>query len=91
MNLIENLIDFFKNPKEETERRTPEGLCPVCWGHQEYDKKIRKVYKDKQVDVNNHTDSYMLIQEFLVKNVDGIILKEDKIVSCPTCEKAEND
>ena len=91
MNLIANLIDFFKKPEAETDGRTPEGLCPVCWGHQEYDKKIRKVYKDKQVDINNHTDSYMLIQEFLVKNVNGIILKEDKIVSCPTCGKAEND
>ena len=32
MNLIENLLDFFKKPEAETDGRTPEGLCPVCWG-----------------------------------------------------------
>lgn len=85
MNLIENLVDFFKKPEKETEDATPQGLCPVCWGYQEYDKKIRKLYKDKQVDVINHKASFMLIQNFVVQNIDGIKIKEGAVLACPTC------
>lgn len=85
MNLINILVDFFKKPNERTKDKTPEGLCPVCWGYNEYDGKIRKVLKDKQIDVNNHKDSYMLIEYFVVSHIDGIKLKKGKVTSCPTC------
>ncbi|MDN3688585.1 hypothetical protein [Cyclobacterium jeungdonense] len=39
MNIIDKLIDHVNKPKEETENTAPEGLCPVCWGIQEYDGK----------------------------------------------------
>jgi len=85
MDLIDNLIHFFKKPKEETEGKAPEGTCPVCWGYQEYDHKIRQLFKDKQIDVNNHRDSYMKIQKFMVKYIDGIRLKPGHVKACPTC------
>lgn len=85
MNLIENIVEFLKKPKHETEGRAPEGTCPVCWGYQEYDSKIRQLFKDKQIDVNNHADSYMKVQKFMVKYVDGIHLKQGQITECPTC------
>jgi len=71
MDLIENLVHFFKKPEKETEGKTPEGTCPVCWGYQEYDHKLRRLFKDKQIDVNNHRDSYMKIQKFMVKYIDA--------------------
>lgn len=85
MDRIHNLLDFFKKPKHETKGKTPEGLCPVCWGYEEYDHKIREVFKDKQIDVNNHKDSYMLMQKFVKEHVDGIKLKEKEIHTCPKC------
>lgn len=87
MNLIENIVQFLRKPKTETEGKAPEGTCPVCWGYQEYDSKLRKVFKDKQIDVNNHKDSYMKVQKFMVKYVDGIRLKQGEITECPTCNK----
>lgn len=89
MDLIENLVHFFKKPKKETEGKTPEGTCPVCWGYQEYDHKLRQLFKDKQIDVNNHRDSYMKIQKFTVKYIDGIRLKQGEIKECPTCGHQE--
>lgn len=83
--VIWQLIQHFKKPEEETKDQIPEGLCPVCWGYQEYDYKIRKLYRDKQVDVNNHRASYMIIEDFVVNHLKGIQLKESKIDSCPTC------
>ena len=60
MDLVESIIQFFKKPKKETVGKSPEGTCPVCWGYQEYDTKIRQMFKDKQIDVNNHQDRNVL-------------------------------
>lgn len=94
MNLIENILHFLKKPASETVGKAPEGTCPVCWGYQEYDTKIRELFKDKQIDVNHHKDSYMKVKKFMVKYVDGIKLKQGKIKECPTCghqPSKEND
>lgn len=88
MDIVKNITEFFGKPKKETEGKVPEGLCPVCWGYEEYDHKIRKVFEDKQIDVNNHAASYMLMQKFVKENIDGIKLKEGEIHDCPTCGTA---
>ncbi len=85
MKIIDSIITYFKKPESETRDMAPDGLCPVCWGHQQYDNKIRTILKDKQIDVNNHKDSYMIIQEFVKTNIDGITLKDPKIQVCPKC------
>jgi hypothetical protein len=85
MDLVDKLIDFFSQPEEKTQDKTPEGVCPVCWGYQEYDKKIRILYNDKQIDVNNHKARYTLIRDFTKKYVDGIKLKKGETIECPTC------
>jgi len=85
MDIIENIIHFLKKPKEETEGKSPEGTCPVCWGYQEYDHKIRQLFKDKQIEVNGHRYKYMKIQKFMVKYIDGIHLKQGETEECPTC------
>ena len=84
--MIETLINFFKKPKQETKNEVPDGLCPNCWGTQEYDDQIREMYVDKQIDVNNHEANHAFIQAFVVKNLDGIHLKKSiKGFECPTC------
>ena len=84
--MIETIIQFFKRPKAETENEVPEGLCPNCWGSQEYDNQIRELYQDKQIDVNNHAANHAFIQEFVVSNLNGIKLtKGNNGVECPTC------
>ncbi len=92
MDHIESLVQFFKKSEKETKGKSPEGTCPLCWGYQEYDHRIRRLFKDKQIDVNNHRDSYMKIQKFMIKYIDGIRLKQGEIVECPTCgHKAKPD
>jgi len=86
MKLAENLMAFFKKPKEETEGQAPEGVCVNCWGVQEYDNMIRDMYRDRQIDVNNHEDHYSFIQDFVVNHLNGIhLIKEDDKLSCPNC------
>lgn len=85
MDIIDNIIHYFKHQKNKEKISSPEGTCPVCWGHQQYDGKIRNLLKDKQVDVNNHKDSYMLIQDFMKHNIDGVMLKGVEVSDCPNC------
>lgn len=84
--MIEIIANFFKQSKEESRNKTPEGLCPNCWGTQEYDQTIRELYDDKQIDVNNHEANYAFIQKFVVERIDGIHLKKGNSgLECPTC------
>lgn len=85
--MIETLIKFFKRTAQETKEESPEGFCPNCWGKQEYDGVIRKLYTDKQIDVNNHSANYAFIQDFVVTRINGIHLKKgNNSLECPTCQ-----
>lgn len=84
--MIEELTTFFNKPKEETQGQVPAGLCPNCWGEQEYDHTIRKMFKDKQIDVKNHKANHAFIQNFVVTRVNGIrLIKGNNGLVCPTC------
>ncbi len=91
MDFIDNIINYFRKPKKETTNTSPEGTCPVCWGHQEYDGKIRKVFKDKQIDVKNHRDSYIKVKKFVVEKLDGVRYRKAEIETCPTCGKHKEE
>jgi hypothetical protein len=86
MSIIDTLTAFFKKSSTETAGETPDEYCPNCWGMQEYDNVIRKLYKDKQIDVNNGEANHAFIQDFVVNHIDGIKLKKGNTgMECPTC------
>jgi len=85
MEIIDKLISFFQKPEELTKNESPEGLCAVCWGYQQYDGKIRILMEDKQVDINNHKKARPFFEEVIAKHVDGIKLKEAQTITCPDC------
>jgi hypothetical protein len=87
MDIIDNIVDYFKNKGENNEDPSPKGTCSVCWGYQQYDGKIRELLEDKQIDINNHKDTYMIIQEFMKEHVEGVKLKEGVVTECPNCAK----
>ena len=73
MNLVDSIVNYIKGKGEKTE--APVGVCPICWGHQEYDNKIRDIIVDRQIDINAGRENYGFIQDFVVKHIDGIKLK----------------
>jgi len=83
--IADKTIGSLKNQTDVEGDLSPEGTCSLCWGREEYDGKIRTLLKDKQIDVNNHKDSYMPIQEFVKHNIDGIKLIEGEVTECPHC------
>lgn len=90
MDFIKTLAGFFSKPKNETENLVPAGACPVCWGESEYDGEIRQLYKDKQIDVNNHKAHHTFIKDFVVNHVDGIRLRKmENGYQCPKCKRVK--
>ncbi len=90
--LTDILSEYFKKPPSSTKDAHPEGVCPNCWGEQEYDNVIRELYKDKQIDVNNHEANYAFIQKFVVNKIDGITLRKgDNGYVCPTCHLKQEE
>ncbi len=85
MNIIDKIVEHVNKPQEETTNTAPDGLCPVCWGIQEYDGKIRVLVKDKQIEINNHQAKDMILRAFVKKHIDGIRLQEGEVQSCPSC------
>ncbi|WP_136466427.1 hypothetical protein [Flagellimonas onchidii] len=86
MSLYNSILDYFSKKDKGEALKTPDGVCPNCWGTQDYDGQFREIFKDKQVDVNNHEENYAFIQDFIVNHVDGIRLKIDGSgFKCPTC------
>lgn len=80
------LFDFFKKKKKD---ETPVGVCPNCWGRQEYEGKYIAMAKDRQIDINNHdsTATKAFIQEFVTTHLDGIrLVKDGNTFVCPSCK-----
>jgi len=77
-----------KNVKDQDDQEIVEaGLCPNCWGKQEYDGKFMKAIKDKQVDINNGDATNAFIQDFVKTYLEPIKLQNRDIYSqCPACK-----
>ncbi len=88
MDFTQELAHFFEAPPEKTKGKAPAGVCPNCWGYQEWDDRIREMREDRQIDVNNGLKHYAFIKEFVVEQVDGIRLRpiEEHSRECPSCK-----
>ncbi|UCD62032.1 MAG: hypothetical protein JSV59_05570 [Flavobacteriaceae bacterium] len=83
-NFFSNL---FKKKKTDEFDEIPTGVCPNCWGDQEYGNIIREKFKDAQIDVNNRESKHTFIKDFVVTHLDGIKLKSAVHgTECPTCK-----
>ena len=66
-----------------------EGVCPNCWGRQEYEGKYIQLEADLTKDNINHNkqNQKAFIQQFVETNVTGIRLKKDgDFQTCPSCK-----
>ena len=86
MSLFTKLKSLFGN-STPSESVVPAGVCPNCWGEQEYDGKYREAMKRDNIDLNNAEAKLGWIQALLLKEVEGVMLKKtDDLYACPTCK-----
>ena len=82
MNLIESIKSYFqKKNNNEPVGDVPEGVCPNCWGKQEWDGEFYK-----KIKANNITPEHNTYNSFIhevTEKTGKITLKEDILV-CET-------
>lgn len=84
MSLIENLKSYFK--KKENSQGTelaPEGVCPNCWGKQEWDGEYYKFMKGQNENPSDET--YNNFVQDVARKLDKITIKENTY-TCETCQ-----
>lgn len=89
LNMVESLLNYLKKKQSPGDGTTPEGICPNCWGQQEYGGKFFEAVKNYHVDINEKDPSVGWIKEYADKNLMGIQLeKRDDQVVCQKCKIA---
>lgn len=85
LSIIENVKNYFKNKENNKPvEKAPKGVCPNCWGSQEWDGQFYKLMRAK--DVNPLHDNYNnFIKEIVTKHITGIIIDQDTY-TCVTCQ-----
>ncbi len=88
MSLIQSLLSWLKKKDNlEVTTDTPEGLCPNCWGREEYGGKFYEAVKNHRANANEKDPEKGWIQDYADKNLAGIRLsdKGDQSV-CSKCK-----
>jgi hypothetical protein len=87
MSILDSLKQIFGGKSSSRETVVPEGLCPNCWGKQDYDGQYLDGMRKDNIDLNNATEKLGWIQALALEKVEGIKLKvTDDYLSCPTCK-----
>ncbi len=84
MSIIQNLKDYFKKKENNQETGSaPEGVCPNCWGKQEWDGEYYKFMKGQ--NANPSDDTYNSFVQDVARKLDKITIKENTY-TCETCQ-----
>ncbi len=84
MNIIKSLQDYFFSKETDTTKETaPEGICPNCWGKQEWEGHFYK--KIKANNITRESNMYTNFIHEVAQKLDKITLKKDTYL-CETCK-----
>jgi len=84
MNILDNIKAYFnKKNKNESTDEAPEGVCPNCWGKQDWDGEFYKIIKANNITPESHRYTNFIHE--VVKKLDKITLKKDTY-TCETCK-----
>jgi hypothetical protein len=89
MNVIESLKSYFKKKEShQGEVIAPEGVCPNCWGKQEWDNEYYTFMKGETG--NPSEDVYNTFVKEVARKLDKITIKENTYI-CETCKIKYNE
>lgn len=87
MDILDSLLNLLREKPIPTQEDTPEGLCPNCWGRQEYGKRFYEAVKNNSVDINSKNLDVGWITDYANKHLSGIQLKQkDDSLVCQKCK-----
>lgn len=81
--LLDNIKNYFKAKLDGKETAAaPVGVCPNCWGKQEWDGQFYEKIKAK--NITPETNTYNSFINEVVLKLDKITLREDSY-TCTSC------
>ena len=87
MNIVTSLLDYLKANKRPDKEEAPDGLCPNCWGRQEYGGNFYEAVKNHGLDVNTKYPEVGWIKDYAETHLKGIKLEQkDDSIGCPSCK-----
>ena len=87
MNFVSSLLDYLKIENKPDAQTAPEGLCPNCWGRQEYGGRFYEAVKNHGLDVNTKYPEVGWIKDYAETHLKGIKLEQkDDSIGCPSCK-----
>lgn len=91
MNLYKSIKSFLLKKSTNEKIEAPEGLCPACWGRQEYGGKFFEAIKKEKIDVTKIDAKKGWIQDYAEKNLSDIILhKKGHSLTCSVCYRSND-
>lgn len=81
-NLRENIKNYFA--KNQPTQEAPIGMCPICWGHSEWDGE----YNEKKEYFNANGEIYNTFINKIVDKHISITKTQDNKSTCTACDKA---
>ncbi len=89
MNILESLLSFLKKDQSTEESSAPEGLCPNCWGREEYGGQFYERVKQENLDINSKESNVGWVSAYANKHLMGIALQrgnDGKELVCQKCK-----
>lgn len=84
MNILESIKSYFdKKLNNEPTDNAPEGICPNCWGKQEWEGEFYEFAKGSKNEKRDETYNNF-INKIVESNIEGIIIQSDSY-TCKTC------
>ena len=75
MDIVKSLINFLKKKDTSEATEAPEGMCPNCWGREEYGGHFYERVEQENLNVNSKDSNVGWVAAYANKNLSGIALK----------------
>lgn len=86
MKIVDSIMSLLTSKKEPELTDVPEGVCPNCWGQNEYGGAFYRAARGKGINANNASAHVGWVQEYADKYLTNIaIVTEPDSYVCHSC------
>jgi len=89
MDLVKSLLNFLRKKGTPEAQATPEGICPNCWGRDEYAGHFYERVKQENLNINSSDSNVGWVSAYANKHLAGIALTRKgngEELICETCQ-----
>jgi len=89
MDIVKSLLDFLKKKGSPEEAPSPVGICPNCWGREEYGGHFYERVKQENLNAQSKDSNVGWISAYANKNLSGIALEREGNGETLVCGKCK--